>query len=117
MLIVKMVIYALLSSMGLLFLKIGAGKDFGVDLSGNSISVQINYVLILGIFFYTMSFLFSLMILKEANLSVYYSVCSGLAYICVMFLSYFILKEYMTRLQLLGMFLILAGIILINIKK
>lgn len=117
MVIIKIIIYALFSSLGLFFLKTGAGKDFGIFFSKSSVSLQMNYRIILGLFFYIVSFLLSLSIMKEENLSIFYSVSSGLAYIFVGLLSYFILKEYMPVIRIMGMGFILFGILLMNVKK
>lgn len=71
----------------------------------------------MGLFFYIASFLLSLSIMKEENLSIFYSVSSGLAYIFVGLLSYFILKEYMPVIRIMGMGFIFLGILLMNVKK
>lgn len=115
--ILMIVLYALLSSMGLFFLKLGAGRDFCILFSKSSLSFQINYMIIIGLFFYITSFLLSLSIMKEENLSIFYSVSTGLAYIFVGLLSCFVLKESISVQQLVGMCLILAGIMMMNIKR
>lgn len=113
----KIILYALLSSFGLFFLKLGAEQEFGVFFSKSSFSIQLNYKIILGLFFYIFSFLLSLYIMKEANLSIFYSVSTGLAYICVGILSVFVLKEPISVLQIAGMCSIFAGIVMMNLKK
>jgi len=115
--ILKIIVYAIFSSMGLLFLKIGAGQDFDIFFSKYSFSLRINYMVILGLVFYMASFLLSLSIMKQENLSIFYSLANGMAYICIGLLSCFVLKESISMLQMMGMGLILAGIIMMNFKR
>ena len=56
-------------------------------------------------------------IIRKANLSIFYSVSAGLVYTCVCFMSYFFLKEKITTIQFIGMGLILAGIITMNMSR
>lgn len=113
----KVILYAVLSSLGLFFLKLGAGQEFGIFFSKNLFSIQLNYRIVFGLLFYVLSFLMSLSIMREANLSIFYSVSAGLVYICVGVLSFFVLKEPISVLQLVGMCFILAGIVMMNLKR
>ena len=55
--------------------------------------------------------------MKAMDLSVFYPVSAGLGYVLVCILSYAILKERITAYQLIGILFILAGVILMNLKK
>lgn len=113
----KIILYALFSAVGLVFLKLGSGQDLGISFRKSSFSIQMNYMVIIGLCFYIASFLLSLSIMKKSNLSIFYSISVGLVYICVCVLSYFLLKESVSRLQLVGMGLILIGIVMMNMKS
>ncbi|MDE7311293.1 MAG: EamA family transporter [Eubacterium sp.] len=113
---IKIILYALFSATGLVFLKLGTKQNFSIVFDRYACSLQINYMLVLGMFFYIASFLLSLSIMKKANLSIFYSISVGFVYICVCIMSYFILKEKITFIQFIGMGLILAGILVMNIN-
>ena len=66
---------------------------------------------------YILSFLISLAIMKDMNLSVYYPVSAGLIYVMVCLLSVAIFSEKITIQQLIGMISIFIGIIVMNIGK
>lgn len=114
---IKIILYALFSATGLVFLKLGTKRDFNISFDRHAFSFQVNYLLVLGLLFYIVSFLLSLSIMKKANLSIFYSVSVGFVYICVCIMSYFVLKETISVVQLIGMSLILAGIVMMTINK
>lgn len=113
----QIILYALFSAVGLTFLKLGAKQDFSVSFYRHSFMVQINYMIVLGLFFYIVSFLLSLFIMKKSELNLFYSVSVGLVYICVCFMSYFVLRESISVMQLVGMCLIFAGVIIMNLCR
>lgn len=113
----KIILYALFSAMGLVFLKLGTKQNFSIAFGQYACSLQINYMLVVGMFFYIISFLLSLSIMRKSNLSIFYSVSIGFVYIFVCLMSYFILKEKITVIQFIGMVLILIGIIVMNINR
>ena len=115
--LVKILFYVLVSSMGLIFLKIGTGMDFGISFSRDVVSFQINHMLILGLLFYAASFCISLLIMKDSDLSIFYPVSAGLAQVCVCLLSYIVLKEKISGMHLLGICLILCGVVIMNIRQ
>ncbi len=115
--ILNIILYALFSATGLIFLKLGTKRNFAIEFDRYACTLQINYLLIIGMFFYIASFLLSLFIIRKANLSIFYSVSAGLVYTCVCFMSYFFLKEKITTIQFIGMGLILAGIITMNMSR
>ncbi len=117
MMIFKVILYALFSATGLVFLKLGTKRNFNISFDKYVFSFQVNYLLIMGLIFYIISFLLSLSIMKKANLSIFYSVSVGFVYICVCLMSYFVLKETITAIQLIGMCMILFGVVMVNFNK
>ena len=73
--------------------------------------------LVLGACLYVVSFLTSMVVMKGMNLSVFYPLSAGLIYIAVCILSFLLLKEKITTTQLIGMAVILAGIVIMNLNK
>ena len=55
--------------------------------------------------------------MKGMNLSLFYPLSAGLIYIAVCVASYLVLKEKISVQQLIGMVVILAGIVIMNLGK
>ena len=70
-----------------------------------------------GALIYVVSFCLSMVVMKGMNLSLFYPLSAGLIYIAVCLLSFLVLKEKISTTQLIGMAVILAGVIIMNIKK
>ncbi len=115
--IIQIVIYVLLSSFGLVFLKLGTNNALDFSFNDGNFTLHINYILIIGMFFYILSFITSLIAMKGMNLNIFYPVSAGLVYILVALLSVFVLHEKISLRQLFGMVVILAGVIIMNVKK
>lgn len=110
-------IYVIFSVSGLLLLKIGATKSLEFKITEGDIYLTVNTTLLIGTCLYLLSFLTSLIAMKSIDLSIFYPVSAGLGYILVCLLSYLILKESITKEQLMGMICILVGVVLMNLKK
>ncbi len=114
--IVKILLYVFFSSFGLVLLKIGT-RQLVLSFDKGNITISINFILIIGMLFYALSFITSIITMKEMNLSVFYPVSAGLVYVLVCLFSYFMLKEKVTLNQVIGICITLIGIIIMNIKK
>jgi Membrane transporters of cations and cationic drugs len=110
-------LYVMFSASGLLMLKIGTTQGLGLQISSGKVQLTVHIALLVGMCFYILSFILSLLAMKAMDLSVFYPVSAGLGYVLVCILSYAILKERITAYQLIGMLFILAGVILMNLKK
>ena len=78
---------------------------------------MLSWKLVLGACLYIISFLLSMVVMKGMNLSLFYPLSAGLIYVVVCILSIVLLKEKPSVNQLIGMTVILAGIIVMNIGK
>lgn len=114
---IGLLIYVIMSSLGLTLIKIGTANDFSLKLDRVGVQFQINYVLVAGMCIYIISFLLSMMVMKKMNLSVFYPISAGLIYILICLLSVFVLKEKVSVNQMVGMGIILVGIVVMNFKK
>ena len=92
------------------------GKDT-LLLNKGGFSLNLSWILVLGACLYVVSFLTSMVVMKGMNLSVFYPLSAGLIYIAVCILSFLLLKEKITTTQLIGMAVILAGIVIMNLNK
>lgn len=114
--LIKIFLYVCFSAFGLLFLKLGVGHDFVFSVGKHILVVQVNDKLIFGAVLYIISFVLSLLIMKEVNLSLFYPMSAGLMQVAVCLLSVYILHEKIDVIQLIGIGVILAGVVMINIK-
>lgn len=110
-------IYVCLSATGLTLIKIGLDKNTSLLLDRSGFSLSFSWILLLGMCLYILSFLTSMLVMKNMDLSVYYPLSAGLIYIVVCVLSVIVLKEHLTWNQLVGMGIIFVGIIFMNIGK
>lgn len=110
-------IYVELSVSGLLLLKIGTTKSFSFSLQSGNFNFQFSGILLIGLVLYLLALITSLIAMKTIDLSIFYPVSASLGYILVCLLSYFVLKEQITKEQLMGMIFILIGIVLMNLKR
>lgn len=111
------ILYVLFSVSGLLFLKIGTTRAFDLSFSNGNFKFTINYILMIGTLLYLIAFITSLIAMKTIDLSIFYPISAGLGYVLVCLLSYLVLKEAISKQQLIGMLFILVGVILMNLKK
>jgi drug/metabolite transporter (DMT)-like permease len=81
----------------------------GANLAGNTLISYVNLWIILGIIIYVLATILFVIGLKFGNLSTLYPIL-GLSYIWVILISYFIFKEFITTLDLLGIILIIIGV-------
>ena len=114
---IGLIIYVCLSATGLTLIKLGLGKDSTLLLNGSGFSLSLTWTLVLGACLYVVSFLLSMVVMKGMNLSVFYPVSAGLIYVAVCLLSFLVLKEKIPVQQLIGMAVILAGIVIMNLRK
>lgn len=97
------IIYAILSNGGLVTVKYRFNK------SNNLFTIS-------GLGMYVISFLLYMFLLHKYNLSVIVPITTGVSYILLFLMSTFVLKESMSILQMIGFFLVMLGVIFINVK-
>lgn len=113
--ILLVVIYLLLSNIGLLLIKVGSSSNSFL-ISNRSIGVQLGYYSILGLFFYVLSFTIYFIVIQRFKLSYISPLISGISYIVIIILSFFFLQERISLYQWIGIGIILIGVVFMNIK-
>ena len=112
-----LIIYVFLSATGLTLIKIGTEQNNSLILDTKGFQLQLNWMLIIGMIVYVISFLLSMIVMKSMNLSLFYPLSAGMIYIVICGISYFILHEKIMFSQWLGMAVIFTGIIIMNLGK
>lgn len=115
--IISILIYAVVSVAGLTLVKLGSSSPLALSIGQSGFSVGIGWITLLGLVLYVVSFLLYMTLVAKCSLTYLTPVSSGIVYVLTMIVSIFVLKEQVTLLQWGGWCLILAGVIMMNIKK
>lgn len=109
-------IYLFCSVGGLTLVKIGADHN-SFHAAQSFFNLQLSYTTVIGLFLYVFSFLLWIVIVQRFNLSFIQPLTAGLSYVLVLCASLFILKETIVPMQWIGLALILAGVVFMNISR
>lgn len=114
---IALIIYVCMSATGLTLIKIGTMKESTFSINTGGFDLKLSWVLAAGLCVYILSFLMSLIVMKRMNLTIFYPLSAGLIYILVSLAGFIVLKENITISQFIGMSIILAGIVVMNLGK
>ena len=112
-----LIVYACMSVGGLTCFKLGNQQAMSMSITRTAFSVQVSWLSILGICMYIGSFLIYLGLVSRIQLGYLTPISSAIVYILTMCVSLMVFKEHYSMTQLLGMALILAGVVLMNMKR
>ncbi|MCE5201806.1 MAG: hypothetical protein LLF78_04770 [Synergistaceae bacterium] len=111
---------AVTNAMGSTVMKHAYGGDASMVSSGivgAFLRILLNPWIIVGLGFFGISFFFMAASLSRTDLTLAYPLMSGLVYLILLFIGFFIFKEKITVIRIIGMGLILFGITLLTIKS
>ena len=114
---IGLIIYVCLSATALTLIKMGLESNSTLLLDKSGFNLSLSWMLVLGAVLYVLSFLLSMIVMKGMNLSIFYPLSAGLIYVVVCVMSILVLKEKPSISQMIGMTVILAGIIVMNLGK
>jgi drug/metabolite transporter (DMT)-like permease len=106
--------YALCSGSGLVILKIALNDRAARSLSLIEALLQIKFLV--GFLLYAAGFLLWMLILSRFKLNVAFPIAMSFFFIVSGLGSYLVIKESFSLIQVIGILLCLAGIVLINLK-
>jgi len=109
------VIYILMSATGLFLIKTGT-ETTSLVIENSIFNFRLSIRLIVGFIIYVCSFLLSVYVISKMKLTVFYPTVTGIMLVLTSLLGYFFLKEHIGVPQLIGMALIMAGVIVLNIQ-
>lgn len=113
---VVLAIYVLCSVSGLVCFKLGSMDELSLAVTRSSFSLHISWLSVLGLALYICSFLIYMGLVAKNDLSYLMPVVTGAVYILTLVSSVTVFKETMHVTQVIGSVLILAGVVLMNIK-
>jgi len=108
--------YLFLSSLGLLLIKLG-GSGTNFSFAPQTFSLVMSYRLVIGLCCYICSFLLFTFIIQKRNLSLIYPLSAGIMNIVSVVLDVVVLKEKITTTGALGIALVIAGVVLMSLKR
>lgn len=114
--ILMVALYLIFTVSGLILMKKGgnAGK---ISFSAGEFDFNISLISALGFICYIISFLlFTRIIMMFENVSFISPICNGIAQACIVIASIIFLKEQFTGATIGGALLIIAGVIIMNLK-
>lgn len=112
---VLIALYVLSTSSALIFLKLGADSGAPISTVAGKLQLNLNPLVLTGIFLYGVSFLLYTYLISKYNLGYIIPLTTAMVYVVIFAGSYFIFKEAFTAFKILGICLILGGIVLLNI--
>lgn len=115
--VILIAIYIMFTVSGITLMKVGTGKAFEVSLTGGNFKIVFNYILLCGILCYLLSFILYIFLISKYNLNYIVPLTTGLVYILIFVLSLTLFKEPVSVTSVIGFFLVIAGVVFLNIKK
>lgn len=114
--ILMLVIYLLLSTGGLVLIKLGANSvELGVKQGIFNCSISI--VSIVGLICYIGSFLiFTFVIVKKFDLTYIMPILTGISQVIVILAGLLVFKEHVGNFGIAGIIFVILGVIMLNIK-
>lgn len=109
-------IYLILTTSGLIFMKLG-GNSGQLAIDNGNIGFTINWISAIGFVCYLASFLLFTKIITSFDLSYILPICTGIVQIISLIAAYFIFKENISAYSFIGIIIVIIGIVLMNIKK
>ncbi|TAH36648.1 hypothetical protein EYC59_00530 [Candidatus Saccharibacteria bacterium] len=110
-------LYVAATSGALIVLKLGAKNGPPISFVDGRVSLNITLLSALGIVLYGISFLLYIYLISKFDLGYIIPLTTALVYIIIFMASFSIFHETFTALKIAGIFLIVAGLALLNIKQ
>ena len=111
---------AVTNALGSTVMKHAYGGDTSIVSSGliaGIFKILLNPWIIIGLGMFGISFFFMAAALSRTDLTLAYPMMSGLVYIILLFVGFFIFREKITMLRIMGIGAILLGITMLTIKS
>ena len=108
-------VYIILAILGLILMKYGQNTG-SIVIEQGSIIFSINWISLLGLISYILSFLLYTKIVVTFDLSFIVPVTAGIVQVLTLVFGIMLFNETISVLSIIGVVLVIAGIVLMNIK-
>ena len=113
--IILVLIYVILTILGLILMKLGQNTGT-ISVNQGDVLFSINYISLLGLISYILSFLLYTRIIVNFNLSFIVPVTAGIVQLLTLGLGIILFNENISKFSIIGVTLVIAGIVIMNIK-
>ena len=113
---VLVLVYLVLTTSGLIFIKLG-GNPGTLALKEGNLALSINWISGIGLICYLCSFLLFTRIVGMFNLSYIFPIVTGIVQIITLVASKFVFKEELSIQAIIGASLVIVGIVIMNFKN
>ena len=110
-------IYALISSLGLVLVKLGGKDGAPISFMDGKLHFNLGFYAISGILLYGLSFVLYIYLISKNDLGYIIPVATALVYVFIFLASFLLFKEVFTAAKILGICLIIGGVVLLNVSK
>lgn len=110
-------LYVTATSLGLILLKLGTSSGIPIRIVEGKWHFNLNFFSLSGILLYGLSFLLYIYLISKHDLGYIIPLTTGLVYAIIFVASYFVFHEVFTLVKILGIALIVAGLICLNVQK
>ena len=107
-------LYALVSSLGLILLKLGGQSGAPIYWEGGKVVFNLSLLAISGIALYGVSFIIYMYLISKNDLGYIIPLTTALVYIFIFVASFIIFKEAFSMTKIASILLILTGLVLLN---
>lgn len=114
--LILVVVYLVLTTAGLIFMKLGANPGT-IALKDGNIGLTINWISAIGFVCYLCSFLLFTRLVVMFDLSYIFPICAGIVQVITLIASKLVFKENLSFQAIIGASLIIVGIVVMNIKN
>lgn len=107
----------LATSLALVVLKLGTKSGLPISYVNNKLVFNVNLQTVAGIVLYGISFATYVYLISKNDLGYIIPLAAAFVYILIFIASYFVFDEVFTATKIVGIALIIAGLIFLNLKK
>lgn len=115
--IAVMIVYILFSVGGLILFKLGSNKSLSFTLTNGNFGLNFNGLVLVGMLCYIISFFIYLFLVSKFDLSYISPITMGLVQVVTIIGALVVFREKITPVQMIGIVTIIAGIVMVNIRK
>lgn len=114
--ILIIIAYLILTTLGLILVKLGS-NSVSFELCKGIFTCSLNLMFVLGLLCYICSFIiFTFVLVRKFNLTYIMPITTGITQVLVILAGLIVFKEYVNIYQVIGIALTVVGVVLLNIK-